>query len=177
MTEQSVVGVYDVASKAEDAVHALDRAGTPIRQVSIIAQNMQSEKEIHGYIGSGDIAKTGAETGAWVGGIFGLLIGAAFIWVPGFGPLIVAGPFAAALLGGIEGAVAGATGGGVLGALVGWGVSKKHVLKYEEHLRGGKYLVVVHGTHEQVENAREILRGTGPHELEIHAEPCMAGTT
>ena len=34
----------------------------------------------------------------------------------------------------IEGALAGAAGGGLMGALVGWGVSDKHILKYEEHL-------------------------------------------
>jgi hypothetical protein len=130
MTEQSIIGIYEKMSGAEAAIHQLNHGGFPIKQVSIVAQNLESEKEVHGYISAGDVAKSGAGTGAWVGGLFGLLLGAAFVWVPGFGPLLVAGPLAAALLGGVEGAVAGAAGGGVLGALVGWGVSKKHILKY-----------------------------------------------
>jgi hypothetical protein len=65
--------------------------------VSIVSQNLEGEKQVHGYITTGDVAEKGAVTGAWVGGIFGLLIGAAFIWVPGFGPLLVAGPLAAAI--------------------------------------------------------------------------------
>lgn len=155
--ENSIVGVYENMVAAEAAVRVLDQGGFPVNQISIIGQNLQSEKEVHGYITTGDVAKSGAGTGAWMGGIFGLLIGAAFIWVPGFGPLIVAGPFAAALLGGVEGAVAGAAGGGLLGALVGWGVSKQHIVKYEEHLKGGKYLVIAHGSQEEIEKAKSVL--------------------
>lgn len=171
---QSVIGVYDDMSKAEEAIRRLDRSGFPIKQVSILARDLQSEREVHGYVAIGDVMKGGAGTGAWLGGLFGILFGAAFLWVPGFGPLLVAGPFAAALLGGIEGAVAGAAGGGILGALFSWGVSKKHILKYEEHLRGGKYLLVVHGNHDQVESAREVLSGTGPAELNVHGEQPVA---
>jgi hypothetical protein len=170
MTQQSVVGVYDSMAKAEAAVRMLDRDRFPIQQVSIVARNLESEKEIHGYVTAGDVAKSAAGLGAWVGGLFGLLVGAAFLWVPGFGPLLVAGPFAAALLGGLEGALAGAAGGGILGALVGWGVSKEHILKYEEVLKGGKYLVIAHGGDMEVARARKILAATGADELTVHGE-------
>jgi hypothetical protein len=139
-----------------------------VNRISIIAQDMQSEKDVHGYIGTGDLARSGAGTGAWLGGVFGILFGAAFLWVPGFGPLMVAGPFAAALLGGVEGVALGAAGGGLLGSLVGWGVSRKHILKYEEHLRGGRYLLVAHGSRDQVNLAREILESSAPIEVQSH---------
>ena len=138
MTDQSVVGVYETMAKAEDAVRMLNQGRFPIRQVSIIAQSLESEREVHGYVTGGDVARSGAGTGAWVGGLFGLLIGAAFIWVPGFGPLLVAGPVASMLLGGIEGALAGAAGGGILGFLAGLGISRKHILKYRGKAQGGQ---------------------------------------
>jgi hypothetical protein len=50
----------------------------------------------------------------------------------------------------MEGVIAGAAGSGVLGALVGWGVSHQHTLRCEEHLRGGKYLLMAHGSAEEV---------------------------
>lgn len=176
MNPQSVIGVYESLSGAEEAVRRLDRSGFPIRQISIVARDLESEKEVHGYVTTGDVVKSGAGTGAWVGGLFGILLGAAFLWVPGFGPLLVAGPFAAALAGGIEGAVAGAAGGGLLGALFSWGVSRKHILKYEEHLRGGKYLLIAHGNHDEVERARETLAGTNPTELNVHEEQPVSTT-
>ena len=168
MNRQSVIGVYDVVAKAEKAIRTLHHSGFPIRQVSIVAKDLESEREVHGYVTPGDVAKGSAGTGAWLGGLFGLLFGAAFLWVPGFGPLLIAGPLAAILLGGIEGAVAGAAGAGLLGALVGWGVSRQHILKYEEHVRGGKYLVIVHGARDEVDRARGILRTTEPEELNVH---------
>jgi hypothetical protein len=174
MNQQSVVGVYDVLSKAEDAIRTLDRSSFPIKQVSIVAKDLESERDVHGYVNVGDVAKGGARTGAWVGGFFGLLFGAAFLWVPGFGALVVAGPLSAALLGGIEGALAGVTGGGLLGALFGWGVSRQHILKYEERIKGGKYLVIVHGSPEQVERAHGILQATEPEELNIHRQDMPA---
>ena len=97
----------------------------------------ESEREVHGYVTAGDVAKgRGPAPGLGWAGFFGLLFGAAFLWVPGFGPLLVAGPLSAALLGGVEGALAGAAGGGLLGALFGWGVSRQHILKYEERVKG-----------------------------------------
>ena len=167
MSEQSVIGVYNSMSDAEEAVRLLDKGSFPIKQVSIVAQDMQSEKEVHGYVSAGDVAKAGANTGGWVGGIFGLLAGAAFIWVPGF---LVAGSFAAILLGSMEGVVAGAAGGGLLGALVGWGVSKQHILKYEEHLKSGKYLLMVHGNADEVTRAHVILQGSGAADLTQHVD-------
>ena len=42
--------------------------------------------------------------GAFWGGIGGLLFGSAFFWVPGIGPLLVAGPLASSIIGALEGA-------------------------------------------------------------------------
>jgi hypothetical protein len=159
MAEQSVVHIYPSLEEAEAAVKHLGDSKFPINQISIVTQNIETTKQVHGFITAGDVAARGASSGAWMGGFFGLLMGAAFIWVPGIGPLFVAGPFAAALLGGIEGIVAGAAGGGLLGALFGWGISKEHILKYEEVIKGGKYLVIANGDETQVSQARTILDG------------------
>ena len=156
--EGGTIAVYETLEKAEEAVRTLGENGFPIANISIIATDLTSERDIHGVVTTGDIAKLGLGVGGWAGGIFGLLIGAAFVWVPGFGPLLVAGPVAAMLLGGIEGAAVGAAGGGVLGGLVGLGLSRAHTLKYEDHLRGGRYLVIASGTAEEIERAEDLLR-------------------
>jgi hypothetical protein len=159
MIQQSSLHTFHRMTDAEDAVKRLIDQQFPADQISIVTQNIETEKQIHGYITPGDVAKDGIGTGAWMGGLFGLLLGAAFVWVPGFGPLIVAGPFAAALLGALEGTVVGATGGGLLGGLFGWGVSREHILKYEEVIKAGDYLVIANGDETQVKQARDILDG------------------
>ena len=162
MADQSVIGTFDTVQGAEDAIRALNQGGFPIQQVSIIGQDLKSERDVHGFVTTGDVAKTGAGIGAWVGGLFGLLVGAAVLFVPGFGPLIIAGPAAAWLLGGIEGAIVGAAGGGILGGLIGVGVSRQHIVKYEEQLKAGKSLVVAHGSAEDVARARACCREPVP---------------
>ena len=170
-TESSVVAVYAHIDQAEDAVRKLGEGGFPIQHVSIIAQNLGTEKKVHGFVTSCDVAKSAARTGAWVGGIFGLLVGAAFLWVPGVGPLIVAGSLASAVLGGVEGAVAGAALTGVFGWLASLGISKQHILKYEEYVKAGKYLLIAHGTPEDAKKAQQILGPTGAAEVTVHLEP------
>ena len=173
VSEQRVIGIYDSMPKAEEAVYKLDRGGFPIKQVSIVAQHLQSERRVNDYVTVSDAGQTGAMTGAWLGGLLGFLTGAAFIWIPGFGPLIVAGHLASVLLplvGGIDGAIAGAGWGGALGILVGVGVSKAHIIKYEDHVKAGKYLVIAHGSDEEAERAQNILQGTAATELHLHAQ-------
>ena len=122
---------------------APERGDFPIKQVSIVAQNLQSERRVNGYVTVSDAGQTGVMTGAGLGGLLGLLAGVAFMWIPGFVPLFVAGRLTSVLLtlvGGVDGAVAGAAWGGVLGILVGVGVSKEHIIKYEDDVKAGKYV-------------------------------------
>jgi hypothetical protein len=168
MAESSVVAVYTHIDEAEAAVQKLGAGGFPVDKVSILAKDLGTEKKIHGFVTSCDVAKGTAKAGAWVGGIFGLLAGAAFLWVPGVGPLIVAGSLTAALMGGAEGAVAGAALAGVVGWLSSLGISKQHIIKYEESVKAGKYVLIAHGAPADVAKAQTILLGTGPTEIEAH---------
>jgi hypothetical protein len=169
MAEHSVVGVYKRLPEAEDAVRSLGDGGFPLQQVSIIAQHLHDNRRVHGYVTASDVAKSSAATGAWVGGIFGLLVGAAFLWVPGVGPLVVAGSLAAVLLGGVEGAVAGAAVSGLLGWLFSLGISREKILKYEQAVKAGKFLVIAHGSAEAVEKARDILATSRAEQVDLHA--------
>jgi len=168
--ENSFVQVYSHLDEAEAAVKKLGEGGFPIQHVSIIAKDLGTEKKVHGFVTSCDVAKSTARTGAWVGGIFGLLVGAAFIWVPGVGPLVVAGSLASALLGSLEGAVSGATITGLLGWLTTLGISKEHILKYEESVRAGKYLVIAHGTPDDIAKAERILKGSPAEQSTKHSK-------
>ena len=169
-SEQSVVGIYKTMDEAEQAARALDMAGFPVKQVTIVTRDISSEKTVHGYVTAYDVSKRGAKEGAWLGGIFGLLVGAAFLWVPGVGAVIVAGSLATALLGGVEGALVGSALGGLLSGLAAWGISQQHILKYEEVVKGGKVLVIGHGSAAEVKKAQAILAATGATELTSHGQ-------
>ena len=90
-----VIGVYRSMSDAETAIRTLIETGFPSDKVSLIGQDLTTETQVHGFVTTGDVAKGGAKAGAWVGGIFGVLAGAALLVVPGVGPVLVLGPLAA----------------------------------------------------------------------------------
>jgi hypothetical protein len=158
---RSVVGVFDDMGKAEKAIETLIASGIPVDHISIIGQGLQSETKLNGFITTGDVAKTSAKIGAWVGGLFGLFTGAAVLFVPVVGPLVVLGPLAAAAVGAAETAVWT----GVLGTIFGYFISKKHVPKFEAHIKAGRYLIVVHGTEDEVRRAGEVLQSCGGYDI------------
>lgn len=166
--DKSVIAVYGTMEAAESAIKQVIEKGFPAKQLSIVAQNLKTEENVHGFVMTGDVAKAGAETGAWTGGIFGLLIGAGFFLVPGFGPLMAAGSLASMLFVGAEGATFGAAGGGILGALAGLGVSHRHIIKYEDSLVAGKYLVIARGSDDEVATAKGLLAETNAEEVQEH---------
>ena len=106
--------------------------------------------------------------GAFWGGLWGLLFGSAFFWVPGIGPLVVAGPLASWIIGALEGAAV-VGGMSALGAgLYSIGIPKNSILAYEKALKADKFLLVAHGTPEEVKKAKTIIENTSPHEYDEH---------
>jgi hypothetical protein len=164
----SIVAVYGDHAEAEGAVRRLHEAGFAMSDLSIIGRDFQVSEEPVGFVGAGDYAKAGAETGAWFGGLFGLMVGAAFLIIPGVGPVVIAGPLTAAVIAGLEGAIAGTALGSLGGALVGWGIPKDRALKYETQVRGGKFLVLVRGLPEVVDRARGLLVTAQKEHLEVY---------
>lgn len=160
----SVVAVYPDHAAAEQAVRRLHEEGFAMSDLSIIGRDFQMSEEPVGFVDPSAYAKAGAGTGAWFGGLFGLMVGAAAVLVPGVGPVVVAGPLAAALMAGLEGAIAGTALGGLAGALVGWGVPRERALTYETHIQGGKFLVLVRGVPGSVARARDLLAHHTPGE-------------
>jgi hypothetical protein len=165
---QGVVAVYETMAAATESVRDLARAGIPAERLSVLTQNLESQTTIHGFVSTGDVASRGAATGAGVGALFSLLAGAAFLIIPGVGPVLAAGAFVPPLLGVIEGAVGGAALGGVVGAAMGHFVGQHHIPKLEQELRAGKYLVLVNGDSRLIDRARRMLAGSGAAEVFAH---------
>ena len=107
--------------------------------------------------------------GAFWGGIWGLLFGAGVFLIPGIGPVIIGGPFLAALIGALESAVVVGGLSAVAAGLVSLGIPKNSAIKYESAIKAGKFVLVVRGTAQEMERAHEILAQTAPASIEKHA--------
>jgi uncharacterized membrane protein len=155
----SIIAVYRDHESAEQAVRRLQADGINMQYVSIIGKEFETVERPVGFVTTGSVARVGALSG----GLFGLLVGAAFLVVPGVGPMRIAGPLAAALLGGVEGAFGRAAMGGLAGALVGLGVSEDKAIRYAADVKAGKYLVTLDGDVPQRQRTKFLL---GVHQAE-----------
>lgn len=164
----NVVAVYNSHTEAEGAVAKLSAASFDITKISIIGKDYHTEENVVGYYSTGDRMKSWGGLGAFWGGIWGLLVGAGFFLVPGIGPVVIAGPFLAALIGALESAVVVGGLSAVAAGLVSLGISKEKAVKYEAEIKADKFVLIVHGTSEELERARTILADTSPVTIEKH---------
>jgi hypothetical protein len=176
---KTVVGVFDTEEAAKQAVEALVRAGISRSDISLVAADARGEyaRRAPGEEGDdrGDRATTGAAGGAVLGGVLGLLAGMTTLAIPGIGPIIAAGPIAAALTGTALGAGVGAATGGLIGYLTGAGVPEEEAGYYAEAVHRGGTLVTVHASDAEADRAVRILDESGARDIEEMAAEWRRG--
>jgi hypothetical protein len=153
---RTVVGVFNSVQDAQAAVRELESMGVSRESVSIVAN-----KNAVGYdsMDAADRDKASdvvadAGIGAAIGGVGGLLLSAAgAITLPVIGPILAAGPIAAAL----TGAGIGAAAGGLIGALTESGIPEEHAKYYAEGVRRGDVLVTVRAEERRADQVCDIL--------------------
>jgi uncharacterized membrane protein len=167
--ENSVVATYPSHAEAEAAVKELQQSGFDMEKLSIVGRDYHTDEHVVGYYNAGDRMKYWGKLGAFWGGVWALLFGSAFFWVPGLGPLLVAGPLVAWIVGALEGAAvtAGLT---VIGAgLYSIGIPKDSIVRYETAIKTGQYVLIAHGTASDVAHAQKVIGLTSPATTEQHA--------
>lgn len=166
--QDAAVAVFSRHSGAENAIKELKTAGFDVRKLSIVGRDYHSEDNVVGFYSTGDRMKFWGKLGAFWGGLWGLLFGAAFLFVPGIGPVVAAGSVVTSIVAALEGAVV-VGGMSALGAgLYSIGIPRNSVLKYETSVKAGKFLLIAHGTAQEVEQARSILQTSGAEEINVH---------
>jgi len=170
----AVIAVYENHSEAEEAVKELQKSGFDMKKLSVVGKDYHTDAQVIGYYNAGDRMKYWGKLGAFWGGLWGLLFGAAFFWVPAIGPVLVGGSLVASIVAGLENAVV--VGGlSVIGAgLFSLGIPKDSIVTYETAIKAGQYLVVAHGTSAETAKARNILSTLKPTDLTDHVlEPAV----
>jgi uncharacterized membrane protein len=168
LKQNAAVAMFDQHTQAEEAVKELQQAGFDMKGLSIVGRDYHTDEQVVGYYTTEDRMMNWGKYGAFWGGLWGMLFGSAFFMIPGIGPLVMAGPIVAWIIGALEGA---AVVGGLsaLGAgLYSIGIPKKSILQYETSLKAGKFMLVVHGTPGEVTRAKAILSNSGASQTQLH---------
>ncbi|MGO8789795.1 MAG: general stress protein [Terriglobia bacterium] len=164
----AVVAIYDSHLQAEEAVKELQKSGVDMKKLSIVGKDYHTDEQVVGYYNTGDRMKYWGKLGAFWGGLWGMLFGSAFFAIPGLGPVLVAGPLVAWVVGALEGAAVVGGLGAIGAGLCSIGIPKDSVVTYETAIKSDKFLVLVHGTANEVAKAKDIMQTTRPAEVALH---------
>lgn len=157
---KTITGFFSSREQAEKAIKNLRSKGFD-KDISIVAKGEEGEPgPITTNFTGGDSVTNGAAEGAAIGGIAGLALGAGALAIPGFGPIIAAGPIAALL--------SGAATGGIAGGFVDYGIPAEMSQDYENRIRQGKMMVAVKADDNKAEEATQGLRQFGGENMATH---------
>ena len=168
----AVVAIYNSHTDAEASVKELQRSGFDMKKLSIVGKDIHTEEHVVGYYNAGDRMKVWGKLGAFWGGFWGLLFGSALFVIPGLGSLVVFGPLVIWVVAALEGAVVVGGLGALAAALYSLGIPEDSCLQYETAVKSDKFLVITHGTEEQVAEAKNILHMAGAQHIGVHPETC-----
>ncbi len=165
----TVIAVFTEHHQAEDAVKKLAAAGFAMKNISVVGKGYHTEEKVVGFYNVGDRMKFWGTRGAAWGGLWGLFLGGLFLTIPVVGHVIVLGYLAAAAISAVEGAVMVGGMSALGAALYSIGMPKDSVVDYEAAVKADGFLVMAHGSAEEMARAKTILGTVSPSRVDVHA--------
>ena len=164
----TTVAVFGDHLAAETAVKKLAQAGFEMKNLSIVGQGYHTDEKVVGFYNTSDRIKVWGTRGAYWGGRWGLLFGGIFLMTPPGGSLVVLGYLGAIVIAGLENAILVGGISALGAALYSIGIPMDSVVEYEAALKADNFLVMAHGTAEEVAKAKSILSTSNPSRLDSH---------
>jgi len=153
----TVIAVLGDHAAAETAVKELAASRFGMKKLGVFSKGYHTDEKVVGFYNVGDRIKFWGVRGAFSGGPWGLFFGGLLLTVPGVGHIAVLGYLAAIAISGLENAIVVGGLSALGAALYGIGVPKDSVLQYETALKADSFLVMAHGSAEEMARARTIL--------------------
>ena len=136
-----------------------------MNKLSIVGKDYHTVGGVIGYHNVADRMKVWGELGNSWGGLSGLLMGSAFYFIPGIGPVIVFGPLVGWIIRAVKGAVMTRELSALGAGLHSVGIPKHSIMEYETALKSDKFIVIAHGTPDDIAKARSVLETPVPAQI------------
>ena len=147
--------------------------GIDMQCVSVVGKGHHVEEQASGYYERDGPHFWGRHMSIWQD-LWKILDGSAFLWVPGLGPLIIAGPLSGRVVAELQSPMI-VGGVSVLGAsLMALAVPGRQASKYETAVLADQLLLVVQAPGLEAVRDFQVLKDAGPLELEMHAAVAVA---
>lgn len=132
-----------------------------MNKLSIVGKDYHTEEHVIGYYNAADRMKAWGEMTFFWSGLSGLLFGSGFFFIPGIGPVIVFGPLVSWIVSALKGAVRVGELSALGGGLHSIGIPKNSIMEYERALKFDKFLMIAHGTSDEIAKAGSTLDTPG----------------
>lgn len=168
LEEDTMVATYKLHDDAEAAIKRLRDLGFGSGSVSVVGRNFHTVEGVVGYYTSGGMARPYGKLGPFWSDLLRSFSESALFWVPGLGPLVLAGELMSRVLQASEDNVVvyGLSMVGV--ALFSMGIPEYSILSCEDALKRDHFVIVGQGNAHDVTRAREALAASEPESMEIH---------
>lgn len=173
----AVIAVFADHQKAEAAVKNLVSAGFEMKNLSVVGKGYHTDEKVIGFYNIGDRVKFWGTRGAFWGALWGMFFGGLFLAIPVVGHVVVLGYLASMAVWGIENAVLVGGLSALGAALYSIGIPKNSVLQYETAVKADGFLVMAHGTAEEIARAKVVLEAAGPTRIDLHDKMKAAAST
>jgi hypothetical protein len=158
--ENTTVSVFSNSIEIPPAVSKLAEAGFDMKRLSVVGRACRGNGKLAAYFRDGDRIRCWGEQSELWNSLYPVIQEWTLLNCPGTGLLLVVGLMAQWIVAVLNNsAIFGTL--SVLGAtLYSMGVAKDCVQDYEEALRKGNCLLVIHGTAQEIAKAKGILQST-----------------
>jgi hypothetical protein len=168
---ESVVAVFSEHQETDAAVKKLSKAGIAIDHLSVIGKGSHSDEKFIGFHQTGGSLTFWGKRGPFWNGLWHLFGGGLSLTMPAAGHIMVLGYLGGLVVSAVEGTimVGGLSAFGA--ALYSAGVPRASVAQYEQAVKADGFLLIVHGTAEDLLRAQRILAQENPSRLDLHDGP------
>lgn len=166
--QDTAVGMFDDHKEAEAAVKKLAASGFDIKNLSVVGKGYHAEEHVVGFYNVGDRVVFWGSRGAFWGGLWGLFFGGVFLTLPFTGSVIVLGSLAGIVISALESALVVGGLSSLGAALFSIGIPKDSVIEYETAIKADGFMVLAHGSADQIARAQTILGTSNATRVDVH---------
>ncbi|MCG6924884.1 MAG: hypothetical protein LJF30_06190 [Acidobacteria bacterium] len=156
-----LVAVHRGHLEVEKALHELGRSHLSLRSVSVVGADYHTQENVYGYYATGRRFEAWGSFGAFWSGVWAALVGEGVFYIPGIGPLLMAGPVVGWLVEALERGVMVHDLSPLGAALVTNGVPADDMRHFETALRHNEFLLIVSVPLSAIAEARAVVEPTG----------------
>jgi hypothetical protein len=162
------VAIYGTNTEAESAISELQQSSFDMKKLSIVGRGSHIDRRIVAHYNTENCTKRWGKIGGFWGEIWGVRLGPVFFFIPGFGSLVFAGPIVGWFTGALQGAEIMGCPNALGAGLISMGIPEHNVSRCEASQETDKFVIIAHGTAEEVKIAHDIIVTTSPDSIIEH---------